>query len=253
MAQEQAVSDSWLSPDYLRLIAQFESIAVLNAEEKAALASLPLRVRAIGENRDIVRQGDRPTECCLILEGLVCRYKMVNGGRRQILSLHFPGDLPDLQSLHLTTMDHSLGALTPTRVAFIPHEALRAIARATPSLGELFARCALIDASIFREWIANVGRRTAYERIAHLSCEIYVRMRALGLLAETSFELSMTQTEWGDATGLSTVHVNRTLRDLRRHGLIETHGKVLSIVSWERLKQAADFDPAYLHLRRAEA
>jgi CRP-like cAMP-binding protein len=240
---------SGVSPDHARLIRQLESIAQLNDADCAALATLPMRVKAIGENRDIVREGERPTESCLILEGLVCRYKMVIGGRRQIVSFHFPGDLPDLQSLHLDLMDHSLGALTPTRVAFISHDAIRTIARSHPGVADAFYKHALVDGSIFREWVANVGRRTALERIAHVICECFVRMRALGLVQKETFELPLTQLEMGDATGLSNVHVNRTLQELRRLLLIKTTGKTHTILDWPLLQETADFRPGYLHLR----
>ncbi len=233
-----------------RLIIQIESIAVLNDSDRAGLKTLPLRLKSIGENRDIVREGASVTDSCLIISGVVCCYKVVAGGRRQILSFHFAGDMPDLQSLHLNTADHSLAALTPVQVAFISHEAIRVLMRANPGVNDALIRHLLIDSSIFREWVANVGRRNAIERIAHVICECFVRMRALGLATATDLELPLTQSEIGDATGLSNVHVNRTLKELRRKRLISTNGKIHSILDWEALQETADFDPAYLHLRR---
>ena len=242
---------SQVSPDHARLIHQLGSIAVLDDADRLALAGLPFRLKTVAENRDIAREGSRRTEVCLVLEGLVCRYKMVAGGRRQILSFHLSGDLPDLQSIHLDVMDHSLSALSAARVAFIPHEAIRALSRKRPAIGDALMRHALIDGSIFREWIANVGRRTALERIAHVMCETYVRMRSLNLVSEGELELPLTQAELGDATGLSNVHVNRTLQELRRLGLITTLKKKHTIVDWDQLRETADFDSAYLHLRYA--
>ena len=238
-----------VSPNHARLISQLESIANLCDADRAALASLPMRVREIGENRDFVREGDRPIEICLVLEGLVCRHKIVAGGRRQIVSFHFPGDLPDLQSLHLDVMDHSLSALTPARVGFIPHDAIRTVMRSQTGIGDAIAKHSLVDGSIFREWVANVGRRTALERIAHVICECFTRMRALGLAQKETFELPLTQLEIGDATGLSNVHVNRTMQQLRRLALIKTVGKRHTILDWEQLQETADFRPGYLHLR----
>jgi CRP-like cAMP-binding protein len=223
------------SPDHAKLIRQLETIASLSETDREALAALPVRVKAVGENRDIVREGDRPSESCLILEGLVCRYKMVVGGRRQIVSFHFPGDMPDLQSLYLDAMDHSISALVPTRVAFIAHDAINRMADSHPSVGRVLAKHALIDGSIFREWVANVGRRSALERIA--------------LVQQPTFELPLTQAELGDATGLSNVHVNRSLQELRRLGLIATVGRIHSILNWDQLQDIADFRPGYLHLR----
>lgn len=144
--------------DYNRLVRRLETIAGLNDDDKAALRQLPLRKRAFEENRDLVSQGDKPTECCVILEGLAARYKIVSGGRRQIISLHFAGDLPDLQSLYLDRMDHGLFALTPVRAAFIPHESVRTLIRRNDRINDILIRYALIDAAIFRQWIANVGR-----------------------------------------------------------------------------------------------
>ncbi len=236
--------------DYHRLIRRLETIAGLNDEDKLALRQLPLRKRAFDENRDLSSQGDKPTECCVILEGMAARYKIVSGGRRQIISLHFAGDLPDLQSLYLDRMDHGLFALTPVRAAFMPHESVRALIRRNDRINDILIRYALIDAAIFRQWIANIGRRTAYERIAHVFCEVYVRMRALTLTEEGSLHLPMTQAELGDATGLSPVHVNRVLQRMRKDGLIVSRGDIHAVTNWERLRSAADFNDDYLHLRQ---
>lgn len=232
------------------LLRQLDSVVELAPEDRAAVLSLPYRIKAVAEKRDLLREGSHPVESCLVLEGIVCRYKMLSNGRRQILSFHFPGDMPDLQSLYLRTMDHSIAAITPARVAFIPHESVRTLIRAQPNVADALSRSTMIDASIYREWIANVGRRTALERVAHVICECFARLRAVGLAKLRTFELPLSQMELADATGLSNVHVNRTMRELRRLGLVETNSKVHGIVDWELLQETADFDPAYLHLRR---
>jgi CRP-like cAMP-binding protein len=241
-----------VSPDHGRLIRQLESIADLRDKDRAALGALPLRIRSVADKRDILREGSKPAEACLILTGIAGRYKVVAGGRRQIVSLHLPGDLPDLVSLYLPVIDHSLVALTPVRVAFIAHDPIRNLMKSNPLIEEAMLRSAFIDSSIHREWVANVGRRTAIERIAHVICETFTRMRALGLVKQTTFELSLTQGVIGDVTGLSSVHVNRTLKELRTRGLIDTNGKVHSILDWDLLQEAGDFDPAYLHLKRQD-
>lgn len=238
------------SAEHARLIRQLETIIELSGEDRAALATLPLRFKTVAERRDIFREGSRPSESCLIVEGIVCRHKTLSNGRRQILSFHFSGDMPDLQSLHLKTMDHALATVTAARLAFVPHEAVRALMRGREGIFDALSRHSLIDSSIHREWIANIGRRTALERVAHVICECFVRMRALGLVKLSSFELPLSQSELADATGLSNVHVNRTMKELRRLGLIESKGKVHGIVDWEMLQGTAGFDPAYLHLRR---
>jgi CRP-like cAMP-binding protein len=229
------------------LIRRIESIAELSASERDALLHLPLTIREVGPDQDIVSEGDRPSQCCLVLSGMVCRYKVTEGGKRQIMSFHVAGEVPDLQSLHLETMDHNLGTLTPCSLAFIAHQTLLALFARHPRLGSVFWRETLIDAAIFREWVVNVGRRDALSRLAHLLCELYLRHKAVGLVTDHAFEVPITQTEFADATGLSAVHVNRTLQELRIQGLISHQGRLLTILDWEGLKRTGEFDPTYLH------
>jgi CRP-like cAMP-binding protein len=237
--------------DHERLIRSLQTIAEVGEQERALLRQLPFRQRQFAENSDIVSEGAAPSECCLILEGMAARYAIVSGGRRQILSFHFSGDLPDLQGLQLEHMDHGIYALTPVRAAFIPHAAVRGAIHTSAKLNDVLVRHALIDASIFRQWIANVGRRTALERIAHIFCEVFVRMSALGLVEKHRFSLPITQAELGDAAGLSPVHVNRVLQRMRGDGLIASRGDVHEITDWQRLRRAGDFNADYLHLKRA--
>ncbi|HEX2510702.1 MAG TPA: Crp/Fnr family transcriptional regulator [Microvirga sp.] len=240
-------------PHGAAMVRKLESHAPLADDEKAAVLRLPLVFRAVAADQDVVREGDRPIECCLVVEGFACRYALTNEGRRQILSFHIPGDIPDLQSLHLTVMDHSLATLVPSKLAFIQHEDLRALLRSHPRLGDLFWRETLIDAAIFRQWMVGLGRRSAHSQMAHLLCELLVRLRAVSLVEDYAFKLPVTQAELGDALGLSTVHVNRVLQDLRSEGIISLHGGSLTVLDWEGLKSAGEFDPAYLHLVRTEA
>jgi CRP-like cAMP-binding protein len=243
-------TDGHLGP----LIRKLESIAPVTDEERQAIAALPITVRDLKADQDIVRDQDRPSQCCVILEGFACRYKVLPGGRRQIVSFHIPGDVPDLQSLHLEVMDHSLGTVVASKVAFIPHDTVRAVLRAHPRIGDVFWRDTLIDAAVFREWVVNVGRRDAYARIAHILCEVYVRLRAVGLVNGQSYQMPVTQSELADATGMSTVHVNRTLQELRGNGLISTpKGGRVVIEDWDALQEAGEFDPTYLHLKTRAA
>jgi CRP-like cAMP-binding protein len=237
-----------------RLIRRLEvDNSPLSEAEKEAILRLPITIREIGADQDIVREGDKPSQCCLVIEGFECRYKMLRDGERQIMSFHVPGDIPDLQSLFLRTMDHSLGTITPNRVGFIAHDALRELIRAQPGIGERLWRETLIDASIFREWITNVGSRDAYARIGHIICEFFVRLRSVGLTNGTTFNFPITQTEIADATGLSTVHVNRSVQQLRADGLIHLERGVCKIPDFARLKQAAMFEAGYLHLQESDA
>ena len=231
------------------LLRKLSSIAELSDVEKQAILDLPANVKVFEADTDIVRDGDRPSDCAVVLSGFVCRYKILPDGKRQIMGFYIPGDMPDLQGLRLQVMDNSVGTLTKSSVALIPHHSLRETLRLYPNLGEALWRDVLIDAAICREWMIGLGRRTAYQCMAHLLCEFRVRMRAVGLAGESNFDLPVTQNELGDALGLSTVHVNRVLQDLRRDGLIILRGGSVSIPDWERLKSAAEFDQAYLHLK----
>lgn len=242
------------SPEHLRLIRKLESISDLTPEELRAIAALPLSVRQRSEGTDIVREGDTPSECCLLIEGWVCRYKVLQEGQRQIFALHQAGDVPDLQSLHLQTLDHSVGTLTPCVLGFIPHAALHDATLRFPGIAAALWRSTLIEASIFREWLAGVGRRSGHSRIAHLICELFYLGRAVGLTdGDRGFDLPITQAELGDALGLSTVHVNRVLQDLRRDGLIFSRGRYLGIQDWEGLRTLGEFSPNYLHVRHIAA
>lgn len=231
-----------------RLIRKLESISQLGEADKIDIRSLSLTIKALNATQDIVREGDRPTQCCVVIEGLVHRYKLLSNGKRQIVSFHIPGDMPDLQSLHLGTMDHSLGAIAPSEVALVPHTEIHALLRDNPAVSGALWRDSLIDASISREWIANIGARPASRRIAHLFCELYVRLRAVGLTESNSFMFPMTQSDIGDAMGLSTVHVNRSIQYLRALQLIALRDRRLHVLEWRGLQQEAMFDPAYLHL-----
>jgi CRP-like cAMP-binding protein len=242
-----------LHPEYNPLILKLESIFTLTDDERKALQNLPMQVVVIKEGQDIVRAGDSPSRSCLLLSGFACVYKLTGDGKRQIVSFSIPGDIPDLQSLHLEVLDNSLGTLTPCRVGFITHEALRDLCERYPRITSAFWRETLIDAAIFREWVMNVGQREAYSRMAHVFCELIVRLRAVGLVEDHACTLPITQGEFADAIGVSTVHVNRVLQEMRANGIIELSGDRLKVPDWETLKRAGDFDPIYLHLKREQA
>jgi CRP-like cAMP-binding protein len=237
-----------LHPEHSVLLRKLRSISPLSDDETHCLLTVPLSTKSLGPDQDIVREGDRPSECCLLVEGFACRYKLTGDGKRQIFSFHIPGDIPDLQSLHLKVMDHSLMTLTPCKVAFISHQSLTDLIRKCPRVADVMWRDTLIDAAVFREWMMGIGRRSAYTRIAHVLCEVLVKMRAVGLANGHGCELPLTQAELGDALGLSTVHVNRSLQELRGDGLIKLDRGSLNVLNWEGLKKAGEFDPTYLHL-----
>jgi CRP-like cAMP-binding protein len=240
------------SPQTL-MIRKLDSIFPLSEEEKQALQDLPMQITVFKADQDIVRIGDRPSQCCLLLEGYTCVYKLTSEGKRQIMALHVPGDIPDLQSLHLKVLDNSIATICPCTVGFIQHEDLRRVCERHPRVTAALWRETLVDASVFREWLLNIGRREAYTRMAHLLCEFLVRLKAVGLAEDGTFDLPITQVELADAIGTSTVHVNRVLQALRAEGLIETKSTQVTIPDWERLKEVGDFDPLYLHLVEYEA
>jgi CRP-like cAMP-binding protein len=231
-----------------RFIRKLESIASLTQDEKQALLSLPMTVKDLPADHDIASLGERPDACCLILDGWACRYKMLPDGERQIMSFHIPGDIPDLQSLYLKTMDHSLATLVPTKVALIQHRDMHDVVRRFEGISTALWRDSLIDAAIFREWMVGIGRRSSHQRIAHQLCEMATKLRAVGLHDGHTYPWPVTQQEVADSLGLTDVHVNRVLRDLRKDGLIAMTRGVFTALDWDRLKELGQFDPGYLHM-----
>lgn len=223
----------------------------LSAADECALGALAREgVRGFGAREDLVREGEGPRGVKLVLSGWACRYKALEDGRRQILAFLVPGDLCDLNVFILRAMDHSIGALTPVSAADIPRAAIERVMDAHPRVTQALLWEQLVTAAVQREWTMCLGRRTAFERVAHLLCELFVRLRAVALTAGDACELPITQADLAEATGLSAVHVNRTLQELRGQGLIELRGKQLVIPDLKALQDVAQFDPNYLHLDR---
>lgn len=236
------------APFATSLITKLLVANVLDGEDIRAITSLPIRTQRFEAHQRIVREGDRPAECCLLADGFAFRSKTTFDGQRQILSLHIPGEIPDLQSLHLHVMDHDLYTLTSCNLGFIAHPALRALNIARPGVAAALWRETLIDAAIFREWIVNVGRRTGAVRMAHLLSELRHRLEAIGRTKDGIFRLPITQIELGDCLGMSTVHVNRILKELRGTGLVRTERAAFHLLDKVKLEEFGQFEPAYLHL-----
>ncbi|WP_376703380.1 Crp/Fnr family transcriptional regulator [Mesorhizobium sp. ISC25] len=241
------VLSSVLSSDVL--IRKIRTIADISDDDAAILRGMSTQEKDVAANQDIISEGDSPANSFVVLDGLICSSKYTGQGRRQITSFFVAGDIPDLHGLHLSVMDCSFSSLTPSRLGFIRHSVLRPICEQHPRIATAFWRSTLIDASIYREWVTNVGRREAYARTAHILCELIVRLRSVGRIEDHVADLPITQAALGDALGLSTVHVNRTLQELRGDGLIATSGTRLRALDWPRLVRAGDFDPTYLHQR----
>lgn len=219
-------------------------------EEERALRSAVASVEEVEADKTIVRGGEDLTQCVLLLEGLLCRYKDLRKGERQIMELHVAGDFADLHSFTLKRLDHNVMSLTPCRLALVPHDRLEEISRDHPHLTRLLWFSTNLDASIHREWVLSLGRRTAVARIAHLFCELYVRLGISGLARELEYDLQLTQADLAECMGLTSVHVNRTLRELREQGLVEFRAGTVRIIDLAGLQRLAEFDVGYLHLER---
>jgi CRP-like cAMP-binding protein len=230
------------------LIPKIEQFGPLTDEERQVIEDAIARVSEFGPREDIIREGDCPSGSSFILEGCACRYNHLSSGKRQITAFYVPGDFCDLHSFLLKKLDDGVAAVTHCKVAFVPHQTLREITKHYPYLTRVFWMTTLVDGAVHREWMTGLGRLEARDRLAHALCELYVRLEAVGLTGDHSYELPMTQTELGDAFGLSTVHVNRVMQELRGEGLITSKGRTLVINDWKCLQRVAQFDPEYLHI-----
>jgi len=243
--QREAVIDA-----YAILIRKLKEHSRLQKEDVAEIRGLTLTVRDFAANEDFVRQGDRPKASALVVSGLVARYHLLRNGRRQYLSFHLAGDMPDSQALFVDQMDHSVCALGPASVASIPHSDLMAAFQRRPSLAFAIWRETLIDAAIFREAITNNSARAALPRMAHLLCEIYYRSRASGLTADGTCAAPITLQQLGEALGMALASVNRVLPELRQTGAGDLRNGRIVVRNWDKLAKLAQFDPGYLHLKR---
>lgn len=237
---------------YTRLFLQTHRTPKLAEAEIDALESAVGRTATFAARQIIVRQQVPLSQCTLLLDGFVERYKDGADGRRQILAIHMPGDFVDLHSFPLKHLEHSVAAITDVQVAIFPHAAIRSLIERSATLTELLWRSTMIDAAINREWIVSVGARNAIVRLAHLFCEMQLRLARIGKAEATNgpvrFELPLTQLDLADATGLTAVHCNRMLRQLREQGLVSFRQGVVDIPDSAALRHCAGFDPSYLFL-----
>jgi CRP-like cAMP-binding protein len=229
------------------LARKLQRLRPLDRDDLDRLYKLPVRMERVPRSRLLIREGEQPDYCCLLVSGFACRYKEAATGLRQIVSFHLSGDLLDIQHLLLSRADHSVEAITDAEIAWIPKANLVELAWEHPAVGKALWRDCLIDGSIFREWVLNVGRRDGKTRIAHMLCEFVARCEAAGLGSAEGFVLPMTQEQIADAVGLTPVHVNRCLRALDGDGVVDRNGAQFRVIDWPRLCAIGDFDPAYLH------
>lgn len=235
-------------PALERFVTRLLRRSPLTTEEQQALLQLPYRVSQIAPRTDIISPGERTTHACLIAKGLVARFDQMRDGKRQITSFYIPGDMCDLHSTVAPSAAWGMTALPPTTVLFVSHGELGRVALAYPQIALAFWRDGTVDSTILAKWLVNLGRQDARGRLAHLICEMGVRIEVAGVGTRTSFTLEATQEQIADAMGLTAVHVNRTMQGLRRDGLIATRSHVIEVLDWAALAAAADFDRDYLLL-----
>jgi CRP-like cAMP-binding protein len=227
--------------------------ADLSGADRAAILALKFNIKTMERAQFIVRERELATHSSVLLSGYAVRSKLMATGERQIVAIHMKGEVVDLQNSMLKVADHSVQMLTAGKLAMIPREEIVRLTLERPMIGHAMWIDTLVDASIFREWVANVGRRDARTRVAHLLCEFSLRLKVAGLGQETHYELPMTQEQLADATGLTPVHINRTLKGLEKDGLIErANPRSIHIGDWRKLADVGDFDSNYLHLRHNE-
>lgn len=222
----------------------------LSDDEIAALRRALVSTKAVSADEVFIHEGEELTASTLLTDGVVCRFKDLRDGGRQISALHIAGDFVDLHGFSLKRLDHSLMALTPCRVVLVPHERLVRITERHPHLARLLWFLTNLDAAMHREWELSLGRRDALERAAHLFCEIGTRMQVVGLADNDSYNFPLTQQEVAECLGLTTVHVSRTLRELRGRELMDFRAKRVTIFDRKGLEELAEFNPAYLYIER---
>jgi CRP-like cAMP-binding protein len=232
------------------LLLKLRARDLLSEEEEAVLRDAVREIKELPRAKVIVKAGVVVSDCTLLIEGFVCRYKDLSDGQRQVMEIHVPGDFLDLHSFLLKQLEHNVGSMTPVRLALVPHDKIRHITEKYPHLARMLWFSTLLDAAIHRERILSVGRRSALSRIAHLFCELYVRLDVVGLTDGQSYKLPITQADIADASGLTAVHVNRMLKQLRDQELLCFRNNVVTIQQWDRLQRIAEFSPHYLYLER---
>jgi CRP-like cAMP-binding protein len=222
----------------------------VSAEEEEAIRAAVAEVKVFPADHTIIHAGEVLTFSTILLDGFMCRYKELSDGQRQITELHVAGDFVDLHSFSLKRLDHNIMTLTPCRVGIVPHDRLEAITETHAHLTRLYWYSTNLDAAIHREWELSLGRRSAIARIAALFCEMCLRLGVVGLTDDHSYSLPLTQTDLAECIGLTPIHVNRTLKELREKQLVQFKGGRVTILDWGGLAGIAEFDPSYLFLEK---
>jgi CRP-like cAMP-binding protein len=233
--------------DLAPLVRRWSKHSDLTADDRDAILALPFARKTFGKDAYIVREGQQAIECSLMLKGFSYRQKLLRDGGRQIISFHIPSEFVDLQNGILGVADHNVQSVQRCEMAMVPRESINELMMDRPAIRLAMWIDTLVDASIFREWVVNVGRRDSRARVAHLLCELALRLEWIGAEKYGVFNLPLTQEQLADATGLTAVHTNRTLQSLRRDGLIQLTSGNLQVLDWDGLREVGDFDELYLH------
>ena len=233
-----------------RHLAKLRARDQIDAAEEHAIRSASSEIRDLPADKTFIYAGEPLNHSTLLLDGWMCRYKDLKDGKRQVTELHMAGDFADLHSFTLKRLDHNIMTLTPCRVALVPHDRLRRITEEFPHLARVYWFATNLDAAIHREWEVSLGRRNAISKLASLLCELHVRLQLVGLVSGNSYALPLTQTDLAECMGLTNVHVNRTLRELRELELAEVQSGCVTIKDWAGLARLGEFDDAYLYLDR---
>ncbi|MFL6737268.1 MAG: Crp/Fnr family transcriptional regulator [Sphingomonas sp.] len=220
----------------------------ISYDEERVIRDSVAEVRRIPADQLVVRAGEELSSSLMLIDGWMARSKDLPGGERQVTQLHVAGDFADLHGFALKHLDHDVTTLSDCRVATVPHARIREIAEEHPRLGRIFWFSTNIDAAIQRELVVSLGQRSAISRMAHLFCELYVRLEVVGKTSNGSYEFPLTQRELSECLGLTVVHANRTLQELRRRRIVELENRTLTIRDRPGLEAVAEFDPAYLYL-----
>lgn len=236
-----------------RFVQKLDGLGKLTTSDAAALAGVTSKPRRYVARQDLIREGDEPGPMFVVLEGWVCRYKILPSGTRQIMAFLMPGDACDLHIKLLAEMDHSIQTITTAMVATVTRDEMDAMMRDHPNIASAMYSAQLIDEGIMRAWIVSMGRRSSTERVAHLICELYLRARSIGLTGEGEFALPLSQLVLADALGMTAVHINRVLKELRLAGAMALKRGSVTILDPKKLIQIAGFDDNYLHRRLRQA
>jgi CRP-like cAMP-binding protein len=231
---------------YTRLADRLTSIAELSDDDIEVLASMPYSIAHFASHEQVLHRSDRPACCTLLLQGYLCWKDDYYG---QITSIHVPGDVPDLRTIVAPRLEARLTALGPAVVASVPHAFFHETSSSSPRLDRAFQLLAHAEASCLRNWIINLGSRDSLTRVAHLICEITMRLKAVGLAKDNRFCSPFTQSDLAAACAISPVHANRVIQELRRRGALQWHSRTIAINDWQALSRIACFDPDYLGLR----